>query len=192
MELTKAILSRRTHRKFNGKKVQTSDLLKLIEYARFAPMGANIQPLKYMIINDEKLVQKVFPYTKWSGYEPQHAPTESQMPTAYIAMLGDTTLKSDGKFEIDAGAAGTIISLAAEDLGISSCWLGSVDRVNVSKLLNLDEKYKLLYLIAFGYSDQKSVSFDAKDSIKYYTDENGTLNVPKRTLDEILVKNEEK
>ncbi len=187
MELTKAILSRRTHRKFNGKKVNRCDLVKLVEYARFAPMGANIQPLKYVIIDDELLVSKVFPLTKWSGYEPHQSPTDEQKPTAYIAILGDTALKADGKFDIDAGAAGTIICLAAEDMGVSSCWLGSIDRENISSLINLDNQYKLLYLIALGYSDQVARSVDAKDSIKYYTDKDGILNVPKRTLDEILI-----
>lgn len=187
MELKKAIISRRTRRKFIDKKVPHSKLVELIEYARYAPMGANLQAIKYILIEDEELVHKIFPNTKWSGYHPENAPGEDEQPTSYIAMLGDTQIKANGNFETDAGAAGTIITLVAEDIGLASCWIGSLDREEVSKILKLDKRYKLLYLIAVGYSEQNAVAIDAYEDIKYYTDENGTLNVPKRTIDDIII-----
>ena len=188
MELSKAIVGRRTHRKYLNKKVSHEKLEKLIEYARFAPMGTNLQALKFAIIDDENLVKEVFSYTKWSGYHPENAPTEAEQPPSYIAMIGDKSLRSSGNFETDAGAAGTVICLCAEDMGLATCWLGAINREEITKLLKLDEKYDLLYLIAVGYSDQKAVAIDSDGDIKYFTDENDVLNVPKRTLKEILIK----
>ncbi|MBE7026017.1 MAG: nitroreductase [Ruminococcaceae bacterium] len=188
MELLEAILQRRTKRKFTDKKVPHEFLEKLVDCARYAPAGANRQPLKYIFLEEESLVKKIFPYTKWSGYHPEDAPNENEQPTAYIAILGDKNIKPNENFEIDAGAAGTIISLVAEDLGLSSCWLGSIDKKELAKMFNLDDNLVLLYLIALGYSDQKARAHDAKGDIKYYTDAEGVLNVPKRPMDEILIK----
>ena len=188
MELLEAVFSRRTKRIFTGEKICHEALEKLIDCARYAPTGANRQPLKYILIEEESLVKKVFPHTKWSGYHPEDAPTENQQPTAYIAILGDRDIKPGGNFEIDAGAAGAVISLAAEDMGIASCWLGSIERKELSSMLKLDDRLDLLYLIALGYSNQKARAVEAKQDIKYYTDDEGVLNVPKRGLDEILLK----
>ncbi len=188
MELFDVIKKRRTRRKFLEKKVPISLLESLVEYARFAPMGGNIQPLKYIIINSEEMVKSVFPHTKWSGYHPEDAPTTDEQPTAYIAIIGDSEVIDKENFGIDAGAAGTIILLAAEDMGLASCWLGAINKKKISELLELDEKFQLLYLIAFGYSEQNATYIDSKNGdIKYFLDENATLTVPKRTLDEILI-----
>lgn len=60
MELKEAILNRRTRRKFTNKKVEHHKLEELVEYARYAPTGQNLQPLKYCIVDDEEMVKKYF------------------------------------------------------------------------------------------------------------------------------------
>ena len=76
--------------------------------------------------------------------------------------------------------------LKATELGLSTCWLGSIERKEIKKLMKLDEKYELLYLIAVGYSDQKADFCDACGDIKYFM-EKDVLTVPKRTKEEILI-----
>ena len=186
MKVTDTIKSRRTRRKYTHQGVSRDLLETLVECARFAPTGANLQPLKYAIIDGE-LSKKVFPLTKWSGYHPEDAPNDNEMPPCYIAILGDNEIKSNGQFETEAGASGTVICLAAEELGLSTCWLGSISRKEIKELLKLDEKYSLLYLIAVGYSDQKADYTDSNGDIKYFM-ESDVLTVPKRTLNEILIK----
>lgn len=185
MDFEKVVIGRRTRRKFTSEKVSHDKLEKIVELARFTPTGANIQALKYAIIDDE-LVQSIFPHTRWSGYHPEAAPSIEEQPPSYIAILGDKTIKTSN-FEIDAGAAGTIISLAAENMGLAACWLGSISRDEISKILNLDGNFELLYLIAIGYSNQKSTYVDAENDIKYFIDNDDVLTVPKRKLRDILV-----
>ena len=187
MRVTEAIIRRRTKRKFLNKKVEYEKLKQLVECARFTPLGRNLQALKYVIIDKTELAGKVFSFTKWSGYHPEDAPDFSEQPPAYIAILGDKKINAGGNIETDAGAAGTVILLAAEDLGLSACWLGAINREEISKLLGLDDSLSLLYLIALGYSEQKARAVLLTGDVKYYTDEDGVLNVPKRSLDEILV-----
>lgn len=186
MKVADAIISRRTKRKYTKERVSRDLLETLAGYARFAPTGANLQPLKYAVI-DGKKAEEVFPYTKWSGYHPEDAPNTSEKPPAYIAVLGDNEIKKNGSFEYEAGAATAVICLAAEEMGLSTCILGAINRDEIKKLLNLDEKYSLLYLVAVGYSNQKATFCDAENDIKYFTKAD-VLTVPKRTLGEIIVK----
>ncbi len=188
MEISNALLNRRTIRKFNQKKLDIKDLETIVNYARLAAYPANLQPLKYAIITDEQLVKKTFPYTKWAGYLPKTGtPKEGEQPTAYIAILGDKSIKSS--FEVEAGAAVTSMMLGAYDLGIGSCWLGSIERSKLLELFNISpDAFDLVYLLALGYPAQESSAIDSTGDIKYYEESDGTIKVPKRPFDEVIIK----
>ena len=171
MNITEAIKNRRTIRKFEQKPVSKDDLIKLIDLTRYAAYGANLQPLKFAVMDNP---DEIYPLTRWANERPLH----------YIAILGDTSIKKN--FETDAGAAITTMMLAAEEMGLATCWLGAIDRDKIKEMLKTD--YQVLYLLAVGYPAQKSKIIDIEDgSIKYFEDENGVINVPKRSLDEIIV-----
>ena len=187
MTVQEIIKKRRTVRKFTQERISDDVLLGLIDGARYAASGANLQPLKYRILNDEKTVEAVFPYTKWAGYTPGETPKAGERPTAFIAVFGDREIRKD--FECDAGASITNMLLLAEDKGIGACWLGSVDRKKVMEILDVDtERFELVYLVAMGYPAQKSEVVECVDkNIKYYLTDDGVLKIPKRSLDEILI-----
>ena len=52
MNVYDAIMKRRTIRKFEQKAVSEDNLVKLVDCARVAAYGANVQPLKFMIVNN--------------------------------------------------------------------------------------------------------------------------------------------
>ena len=104
-------------------------------------------------------------------------------------MLGDTSIRQNGMFECEAGAAVTTMMLEAVEMGLATCWLGALQRDEIKKLLGLEEKYNIVYLLAVGYPNQKSKMVDMKNGdVKYYEDENGVINVPKRSMEEVLIK----
>lgn len=187
METSKALLKRRTIRKFKQEKLSPDDLKKLLEYARLAAYPGNIQPLKFALITDDKMLEAVFPHTKWAGYLPETGtPKADERPTAYIAVLGDKSIKQT--FEVEAGAAVTSMMLGAFDLGIASCWIGSLDREKLMEIFGLSiDKFDILYLLALGYPAQESKASDMTDSIKYFELDNGQISVPKRSLEEITI-----
>lgn len=186
MNVSEALLKRRTIRKFTQKKIEKNDLMDLIEYARLAAYPANLQPLKFAIIDNDADVAKVFPLTKWAGYLPDGGPKSGEEPTAYIVVLGDKSVKSS--FEVEAGAAVTSMMLGAWEKGIASCWLGSVNRKKFMEEFKLSEDdYSLVYVLALGYPAQESQICEMTDSVKYFEDENKVLNVPKRSVNEILI-----
>ena len=188
MNVREAIEKRRTIRKFQQTEIDSATLHELIDCARLAAYGANMQPLKFMAVNNSEKVSAIFPLTKWAGYLTDGTPRDGEQPTAYIAILGDTEIKKNAAFEVDAGAAVTNMMLRATELELGTCWLGAIDREKISSVLNLPENLKILYLLAVGVPMQKSQICDMENgNVKYFEDENGTINVPKRSLEEIIV-----
>ena len=188
MNVREAIEKRRTIRKFRQIEIDNATLHELIDCARLAAYGANLQPLKFIAVNNSEKVAAIFPLTKWAGYLPDGGPKDGEQPTAYIAVLGDTEIKKNGAFEVDAGAAVTNMMLRATELELGTCWLGSIDREKISAELNIPENYKLLYLLAVGVPMQESRACEMENGdVKYFEDGDGTINVPKRSLEEIIV-----
>lgn len=186
MEVLKAIKERRSIRKFSQKSIDEEKLLNLVDAARLAAFPANVQPLKFGIVSDRELCEKIFPHTKWAGYLKDGTPKEGERPVAYIAVWGDTDIKQS--FEVEAGAAVTNILLAAYEMGIATCWIGALDRKALESVFGVCEKYSLLYLVALGYPAQESRTVDIKDGdVKYFMGDDDILRVPKRTMEEILI-----
>lgn len=185
MEVSEALVTRRTIRKFNQNSIAKRKLTTLINYARLAPFAGNIQALKYSIVNDPETCDKIFPNLKWAGYLSNGAPEKEFRPTAYIAVLGDTSIKDS--FETDAGSAILSILLGAHDMGLGACWLGSINRTQIKNILKIPEQYSLLYVIALGYPAEKSRTCSPKKGFKYFYDICRILNVPKRDLKDIII-----
>ena len=56
------------------------------------------------------------------------------------------------------------------------------------KVLDLPEKYSVVYMVALGYPMQESVAVDIENGdIKYFMGEDNILRVPKRTMNEVLI-----
>jgi nitroreductase len=187
MNVYDAIMKRRTIRKFEQKEVKKDDLEKLVDCARVAATGANQQPLKFAVITNKDMLKKIYPLTKWAGALADGAPKENERPAAYIAVLGDTAIRPNGAFEVEAGAAVTTMMLEAVEMGLASCWLGAIARDEIKKLLGINENLNVLYLLAVGYPMQKSRMTDLENrNVKYFESEDGTINVPKRALGDVL------
>lgn len=179
------IINRRTTRKFQQKPVPEDVLKRSVDAARLSPSGSNRQPLKYVIINDEKQLKKVFKATRWAGSLPSYYPSDDEAPTAYVAILLDTTIRENPGH--DAGIAAMSISLVAYDAGIASCMLGGIDRDVLRDVLKVPAHLNIVLLVALGYAAEKQVVEVAEDgNITYWLDDNGVIHVPKRSLNNIL------
>ncbi len=183
------IINRRTIRKFLQKPIEDESLKKYINAARVAPSAANRQPLKYKIINTKKDVDEIFKLVKWAAYiAPEGNPKENEKPVSFIAVLADLDIRKDG-YEFDLGAAVQNLTISAEADGIGSCIMGAIDYKKITEFLELPDNLKLLCVIALGYKGESPKECDLKNNdVKYFKDEKGVLNVPKRSLDEIIVK----
>jgi nitroreductase len=179
------IIKRRSIRFFTSTSIPRDILIKCVDAARLSPSGANRQPLKYIIIHDSPLVEQTFSTTRWAGYLPDYSPSQTERPMAYIAILLDTNIQQSPGH--DAGIAAMSISLVADEAGLGTCMLGSIDREKLRTLLSIPDNIDVLLLVALGYPKTKPIIDTVKaGDIKYWLDEAGDLHVPKRSLDDIL------
>ncbi len=188
LEIIDAIKNRRSIRKFLQKPIAEEVLIDLIDCARLAPYPANIQPLKFVIVNRSKTLDEIFACTKWAGYLDNGAPSKNDRPMAYVVVLGDTYIKKNRDFRCEMGIAGSHIVIGATDYGIASCWLGALKREKIASILSLPDNLIVLDIIALGYANQRSVPVDMIADVWYYLDANEVINVPKRSLENVIVK----
>jgi nitroreductase len=187
MSVAEIIQKRRTIRRFKQDVIPHETIVNLVEGARVAPSASNLQPLEFIIVNDKEKVQELFQYTGWSLYLPAEIgrPKEGQRPTAFIVILLNTELGTKWAGH-DIGASAENMILAALEMGIGSCWIGSVDRDKVRGLLNVPDQFEIDSVLALGIPDEDPVVESLKETVKYFRDEAGRLHVPKRRLQDIL------
>ncbi|HEX9901854.1 MAG TPA: nitroreductase family protein [Acidobacteriota bacterium] len=180
------IRKRRSVRQFQPRPVPRDLLMTLAEAARLAPSAANRQPLEFILLDDPAVCGKLFPHLHWAAYiSPAGNPQPGQEPAAYVVTLVNTAVRDKG-YENDVGAAMMSMIMAAWAEGVASCWLISVDRAEVSRLLDIPETHRLDSVLALGYPAEAPQAEDLTDSVQYWKDAEGRLHVPKRKLDDIV------
>jgi nitroreductase len=187
--LKNLIKKNRSYRRFdNSFKIPIDTLRELVGFARLAPTGANLQPLKFIISNSSETNTKIFPQLAWAGYlKNWDGPVESERPSSYIIILGDKNIKNE--FSCDCGIAAQSILLGAAEKGLGGCMIGSVKREKLAEELNINSQFEISLVIALGKPIEKVQIEKTKssDDIKYWRDEKNVHHVPKRPLDEIIL-----
>lgn len=186
MSLYDLITSRRSIRQFKSEPIPKDILKKLVNAARLAPSAANLQPLEFIVVDDEAIRKEIFSCLRWAAYiAPEGNPKPGQEPVAYVVVLVNRNIRDRG-FERDAGAAIENLILAAWEKGIGSCWVISIDRSRVHEILGIPDEYSIDSIVALGYPAEMPLLEDIKDSIKYWKDREGRLHVPKRKLERVI------
>jgi nitroreductase len=186
MSVYDKIITRRTIRQFKPQPVPKEILENLVNAGRLAPSGANLQPLEFIVIDDAAITRQVFPCLKWAAYiAPKGNPSHGKEPIAYVVILVNKGIRSQG-YEWDVGAAMENMILTAWGEGIGSCWLLSIDRDRLRKILSVPDNYRIDSVLALGYPAEESVVEKLVDSVKYWKDEQGRFHVPKRLFKDII------
>jgi nitroreductase len=183
------IQKNRSYRRFyENKKITAKTLKSLINLARLSASSANLQPLKFFISPASEINQEIFPCLKWAGYlKDWEGPQKGERPSAYIAILGDTTISKS--FAYDAGIAAQSILLGATEKALGGCMLGSIEREKLRKILKIPAHLEILLVLALGKPREKVVihTIGKKGDIKYWHDKKGIHHVPKRSLQDIIL-----
>ena len=190
LDLRQLIDENRSHREFkSGEKIPHERLEEWILSASHCPAARNLQAIKYMIIDSDEGVAELLPLTFWAASLGIKLPPERHGPTAFIVMCHDHTIAPlTSFFYMDIGICAQTIMLSATNEGFGGCMIGSASAEAVKKLLDLPENLEPALILGLGAPEDKVVLTEAKDGVKYYRDENNVHYVPKRTLDEIILK----
>ena len=147
METLKAILTRRSIRKYSHDQIPGEYLDILIKAAMHAPSARNRQPWHFIIIGDRQLLERLSDVsTSWEMLkEASHA----------IVVCGDKEIEDTESFIIqDCAAATQNILLAAHDLNIGTVWLGVHPRkgrlVPLKQILRIPHHILPVSMISLG------------------------------------------
>ena len=184
------VLKSRSYRRFYGdEEIATETLLDLIELARNCPSSANMQPLKFKIVNEPEENEKLFACLHWAGALPEWGgPKDGERPSAYIVILSDLSIAKNKL--TDVGIVAQTMMLGAVEQGYGGCMLGAIERPKILELFNLSpEEFYVELVLALGKpkEDVRLVPIKENGSTKYYRDQNQVHYVPKRSLEEILL-----
>jgi nitroreductase len=185
------ILRNRSYRRFHQEvTIRLDDLKELVDLARQSASAANRQPLKYILSCQPEMNARIFQYLAWAGYlKDWGGPKEGEKPSAYIIVLGDKMITQ--AFGCDHGIAAQSILLGATEKGLGGCIIGSVQKNELSRELNISKQYEILLVIALGKPVELVVIEPVGEdgNIKYWRDAQGIHHVPKRSLEEIILSN---
>ena len=183
MELSDVIASRRSIRKFREEDISADTIRLLLDAARLAPSGSNLQPARFIVAQSPAAKEGLSRYTPYKFI--------AKASVIFVCCADLTTITTrerrigellkEGAFEgvdIDMNDTSTATSpimeeeavkaylsmnvaiavehivLKAVDLGLGSCWLGRFDRDKVKEYLALDESIYPVVLLPVGYPDQ--------------------------------------
>lgn len=183
MELSEVIAVRRSIRKFRPGNISADTVHLLLDAARLAPSGSNLQPSRFVVVQspDAKLsLGQCTPY-KFIVKAAVVFVCCADLTAITAQNTRMTELLQTGAFdgvevdrsnpaalvspELDARAIEAYLSLnvaiavehivlKAVDLGLGSCWLGRFSRKKVKELLGLGENILPVALLPVGYPDQ--------------------------------------
>jgi len=119
-----------------------------------APTSRNLQPCQFILVDERGVLDRL------SVAKPHGTAFFKSAPLAVIITVDPRI--SDVWIE-DAAIAATIVQLAAEELGLKSCWAQFRRRSHdnetsasdfVRKLVNLPPEFEVPMAIAIGYPDE--------------------------------------
>lgn len=161
--LLNTLVHRRSIRKYKSQPVDQQKIDTIIQAALLSPSSRNIRPWEFIVVQDKTTLSKLSQVKKHGCAFIKDAPLA-------IVVLGDST-KSDVWVE-DASIASIIVQLAAEDLGLGSCWVQIRNRNHDDKttaesyiqtLLNIPKDIKIEAIISIGYPDEQKESYELDD-----------------------------
>jgi len=189
MNLKDLIFKTRSYRRFDeSHRIDSKTLENLIDLARLSASGGNRQPLKYLIFNTPEDCAKVFPYIAWAGYLTDWSgPEKGERPSGYIIVLGDKKITEI--FGVDHGIAGQSIMLGATEQGLGGCMITSIKREELQDELKIPDEFDILLIIALGKPVENVIIDEIIDGdVKYWRDKEKNHHVPKRKLNELIIK----
>ena len=184
------ITENRSYRRFHQNvSIAQLTLNELVNLARLSPSAANRQPLKFILSNTPEQNALIFNCLAWAGYIKEWGgPREGERPSAYIIILGDTSIADS--FGIDPGIAAQSIMLGAVEKGLGGCMVASLQKDKLRKALAIPGQYEILLALALGKPLEQVVieDVDTRGDIKYWRDGKELHHVPKRKLEDLIVK----
>ena len=147
MDLEYVIKERKSTRKFTDRKIEQSELDKILEAGRIAPTAKNIQPIKIYVIKSEEGLNKI----------DKASPCRYGAQTVLL-VCGDKekafSKDEHSTYETDSCIVATHMMLEATNIGIDNIWIDMFDRNVVREEFNIPENLIPVCLLPLGYKSK--------------------------------------
>ena len=136
-------------RSFSTQTIETEKITQILEAGRVAPTACNNQPQRIKLITSSEDLAKVDECT----------PCRFNAPAVLLVCYEKSACwnrQFDGASsgEVDASIVTTHMMLAAQDLGLGSCWVMYFDPVKARELFGLSDKIVPVAMLPLGYPAQ--------------------------------------
>jgi nitroreductase len=166
METMKAILSRRSIRRYTEEPVSGDMIEDLLKAAMNAPSAGDEQPWHFIVIDRRPMLDKladIHPYAKML----------KQAPAAVI-VCGDENMQKFKDFWVqDCSAASENMLLAAHALGLGAVWLGVFPAEKmvreIRELLNIPPNIIPFSIISVGHPAEEKESKERFDASRIHS-----------------------
>lgn len=161
------IKKRRSIRKYKEIQIEQEKIEAIIEAGLYAPSGHNSQPWHFTVLQSKEVIDQISVGTKevLKNCETPLFRRMAKNESFHILYGAPTVIVVSGKREgaysmkADLGAATQNMLLAAESLGVSTCWIGLVveyfkgeEQEKKNEEMGVPEGYEVQYAITLGYS----------------------------------------
>jgi len=184
------VLKNRSYRRFDeSHAISRETLVELVSLARCTASAANRQSLKYILSTEPEMNARIFPCLAWAGYlKDWDGPAPGERPSAYIVILLDETIAKNCL--CDDGIAAQTILLGAVERGIGGCMIASIQREKLGLELEIPDHFEIRLVLALGKPAERVDLEDLgpEGDIRYWRDEEEIHHVPKRKVEELILK----
>ena len=157
----KILRGRRSIRRFLPAPVEPEKLRACLEAARIAPSAHNVQPWRFIVVDDPDLKERltsaafsgIYATSKFAAQAPVLLVLLAK-PAGGVVRLG-SKIQGVPYFLIDIGIAGEHVILQAEELGLATCWMGWFNYRQVRKVLAIPRVFKVVAMMPLGYAEKR-------------------------------------
>ncbi len=142
-ELLKIIYDRRSVRRYERRPIPKDVLNAILEAGRLAPTARNKQPWHFVVVTKPELKRRLI-FSSWNSF--------MEDAGAIIVGCGDSREKWA---VVDVAIALENMVIAAEALGLGSCWIGYFEESEVNRALGIPDHLRVVAMIAVGYPAEK-------------------------------------
>jgi nitroreductase len=146
MDAIHALRTRRSVRAFSGQPVGRELLEQLIDCARLAPSGNNVQPWEFVVVTEREMLRRI-------GARAPHGHFIADAPACVVVLCRET------KYYLEDGSAATQnVLVSAHALGLGTCWVAGDKKdyaPEIASWLGAPEGCRLVSLIAVGHSAEQ-------------------------------------
>ena len=148
MTVLEVISKRRSIRKYKPDPIPHQVLERVLEAARLAPSGNNLQPWKFIVVKNQVIRQKLAEASRRQYFM-------AEAPITIVACgYPDNCYPRMGRYmkswPVDVAIALEHLILQAAEEGLGTCWIGAFEEEKVKRILSVPEEVKVLALTPLG------------------------------------------